>query len=62
MPDWLTVAEAARLWRCSTDTIRRRIEAGEIEAKRFGPRLIRINAASLTAAGAAMSSAEAPSA
>ena len=43
----VTIAEAARIAGVSTDTIRRMIARNEIEAKRFGPRLIRVNLASI---------------
>lgn len=47
---WGTIPEAARQFKVSHDTIRRMISRGEIEAKRFGPRLIRVNLASIEAA------------
>ena len=44
---WGTIAEAAERYALSSDTIRRMIARNEIEAKRFGPRLIRVNLASI---------------
>lgn len=44
---WPTIAEAAKLYSVSDKTIRRRIADGTLQAKRIGPRLIRINPASL---------------
>lgn len=50
LPDgWGTIPQAAKYYQLSTDTIRRMIARGEIEAKRFGPRLIRVNLASIEA-------------
>ncbi|WP_084003382.1 excisionase family DNA-binding protein [Agromyces aureus] len=48
---WITIQEAATRRDVSTRTIRRMISAGLIEAERFGPRLIRVNAVSLEHAG-----------
>ncbi len=45
----LTIAQAAERAGVSTDTIRRRISDGTLSAYRLGPRLIRIEAASLDA-------------
>jgi len=39
---WITVQQAAEELQVSTKTIRRMISRGELEAKRVGPRLIRI--------------------
>lgn len=44
---WGTIADAAVMRDVSTRTIRRYIDAGLIEAVRFGPRLIRVNLQSL---------------
>lgn len=44
---WVTTEEAARHINVSVWTIRRYIHAGKIEARRMGPRLIRVNPASL---------------
>jgi excisionase family DNA binding protein len=41
-PDLLTTAEAARIARCSTRTIRRRANEGAFPAYVAGPRTIRI--------------------
>jgi excisionase family DNA binding protein len=51
MSDWITIADAAERLRMNHKTVRRMITRGEIEAKRFGPRLIRINPASLETFG-----------
>lgn len=48
---WPTIQQVADSQQTSTKTIRRRIADGTLEAKRFGPRLIRINPASLAAWG-----------
>lgn len=47
----VSVDRAAAIKGVSTKTIRRMIARGEIEARRFGPRLIRVNLASLEQAG-----------
>lgn len=47
---WGTIQDAAQHYSLSTDTIRRMISRGEIEAKRFGPKLIRVNLESIEAA------------
>ena len=44
---WVTIAESAKRKTLSTKTIRRYISQGLIEAERVGPRLIRVNLASL---------------
>lgn len=49
--EWGTIQEAAELRKVSVYTIRRMITRGQIEAERFGPRLIRVNLASLDTAG-----------
>ena len=46
---WGTIQDAANHYKVSTKTIRRYITGGMVEAKRFGPRLIRVNLASLDA-------------
>ena len=51
LPEWGTIQQAADRYKVSAKTVRRLIARGEIEAKRFGPRLIRINLASLEQAG-----------
>lgn len=48
---WLTMAQAAEMLQVDAVTIRRMITRGEVDARRFGPRLIRVNPASLIAAG-----------
>jgi len=48
---WPSVQQAAALTGTSTKTIRRRIADGTLDARRFGPRLIRINPASLESFG-----------
>ena len=49
--DWGTIPQAAERLSVSVKTIRRMITAGQIEARRFGPRLIRVNIATLANAG-----------
>lgn len=49
--EWGSLQEAADHCEVSTKTIRRMISRGEIEAVRFGPRLIRVNLARLDEAG-----------
>lgn len=51
MDQWGTLDDAADMLRIDKATIRRMITRGEIEAKRFGPRLIRVNLTSLIEAG-----------
>lgn len=43
MSDWITIADAAARLRVNPKTVRRMIARGEIEARRIGPRLIRVN-------------------
>lgn len=51
-PDrWGTMDDAATEIKVDRATIRRMITRGEIEAKRFGPRLIRVNLTSLVDSG-----------
>lgn len=45
----LTIAEVASLWQTSTKTVRRRIADGTLKAVRIGPRLIRVDRASVEA-------------
>lgn len=47
--EYLTLREAAVIYRVSVDTLRRRIAAGELTGYRFGKRLIRIDAGELAA-------------
>lgn len=49
--DWCTIPEAADYLGVSSDTVRRRITDGSIRAKRLGPRLIRVEVASLSEFG-----------
>ena len=49
--EWGTIQMAAAHYKCSVKTIRRWISANLIEAKRFGPRLIRVNMASVESLG-----------
>lgn len=46
MSEWVTIAQAALVYSVSEKTIRRWISAGTLEARRVGPRLIRVNVAS----------------
>lgn len=39
---WASITEAAQHFGVSPDTIRRMISRGEIDGRRFGPRLIRV--------------------
>ena len=55
-PVWGTLHEAADHYGTSTRTVRRRIEDGTIRAKRFGPRLIRVDMNSLDSAGRSLDS------
>lgn len=41
-PRWLSLQHAAERYGVSVDTLRRRIAAGHLPARRFGPRLIRV--------------------
>lgn len=47
---WATIQDASAYYALSVKTLRRMISRGDIEAKRFGPRLIRVNLASIEAA------------
>lgn len=47
LPPLITIELAAEVVCCSKDTIRRMITRGDIRARRFGPRLLRIETASL---------------
>ncbi|MCU1414053.1 MAG: Helix-turn-helix protein [Microbacteriaceae bacterium] len=49
--DWIPIPRCAEELSVSSKTVRRMITRGEIEARRFGPRLIRVNLASLERAG-----------
>lgn len=48
---WPTIQQTAELLQTSTKTIRRRIADGTIDARRVGPRLIRVNPESLANLG-----------
>lgn len=48
---WASLQEAADHWGLSTKTIRRYIADGKIDARRVGPRAIRVNLASLETLG-----------
>jgi len=48
---WPTIQQFAELTQTSTQTVRRRIADGTLDARRFGPRLIRINPACLEELG-----------
>ncbi len=54
-PEWVTLADAAEHFAVSTDTIRRMITRGEVEGRRFGPRLVRVRIADVAAAGRPLS-------
>ena len=48
---WPSIQQAAIITGTSTKTVRRRIADGTLDARRFGPRLIRINPESLANLG-----------
>lgn len=50
-PRWVPIPEAAEHFSLSPDTVRRMITRGEIEARRFGRRLIRVKLEAIEAAG-----------
>jgi len=52
--DWLTLPEVAGELVVSIKTVRRMITRGDLTAKRFGPRLIRVARDSVTQAGRAL--------
>lgn len=52
VPEWLSLQEAAGVYRISVDTVRRRIAAGELPAARCGRRLIRVEWKTSTACSA----------
>lgn len=54
-PEWVTLARAADHFDVSPDTIRRMISRGEVEARRFGPRLIRVRIPDVIAAARPLS-------
>lgn len=47
--EWFTLDEVADLLRVSKRTIERLVSAGEMESKRFGPRLRRVSREALDA-------------
>jgi len=49
--EWISIATAAKRCEVSTRTVRRWIAYGEVRARRFGPKLIRIDAATLNTMG-----------
>ena len=44
-----SIAEAAAALQCSASTVHRKIRAGELAARRVGPRLIKVDRAGLEA-------------
>jgi excisionase family DNA binding protein len=50
-PHWGTLTEAAKYWGCSEKTIRRRISDGTLDARRIGPRMLRVNITDVVALG-----------
>jgi len=44
---WVSIEAAAAHFDLSISTVRRMVARGEIEARRFGPRLIRVNLESI---------------
>lgn len=51
---WASMEDAARYLGVSSRTIRRRIADGTIPAKRFGPRLVRVDMTALPSIGEPM--------
>lgn len=49
--EWLSIADAAAVLRISDKTVRRRIADGVLEARRIGPRLIRVRVDDLAVIG-----------
>jgi excisionase family DNA binding protein len=47
LPEFFSVADLARRWRCSTRHIRRLIDSEELPVHRLGEKLIRISAATV---------------
>lgn len=45
--DWVPISQASEYLSVSPATLRRMISRGEVDARRFGPRLIRVNLASI---------------
>jgi len=54
---YVSIQAAADILACSTKTIRRKIAAGELPARRIGTRLIRIDAADLANLGRPLTTA-----
>lgn len=50
-PDWITLREAAERLQISEKSTRRWIADGRLKAVRIGPRMIRVDAASIAALG-----------
>lgn len=59
---WGTMEDAAAVLAVDRATIRRMISRREVEAQRFGPRLIRVNMSALASAGRPLQYVEAWSA
>lgn len=51
---WVTMEQTALILNVSAKTVRRRIADGTLKAKRFGPRLLRVELSSVRAAGVAV--------
>lgn len=51
MSPWVPIDQAAEHFSFSPDTVRRMISRGEIEGRRFGPRLIRVRLDEIENAG-----------
>lgn len=45
--EWISISETAVRLSCSDKTVRRMVARGELEARKFGKRMVRINAASI---------------
>jgi len=50
-PDWITLREAAQRLQISEKSVRRWIADGRLKGVRIGPRMIRVDAASIAALG-----------
>lgn len=50
-PTWGTLQDAAEAFQISEKTLRRWISEGRVDARRFGPRLIRVNMTSIESMG-----------
>lgn len=51
VPDWITLREASERLKISEKSVRRWIADGRLKAVRIGPRMIRVDAASIVALG-----------